>query len=166
MAIISNIIQFIRNEDGSEETTAPILTRFPYFLEALADFLDYEHYLAETQSWEPAFSHWENASAQAQEDMFRLQREMLAEAPRLPVEKPLKLIVFGLSLAMLDESGAQRDRFRDLVRCRGNELLIKEKRPGDRHVNDLLKRTLILFDQFLDLYSVDQTAPDTATASH
>ncbi|WGT51452.1 hypothetical protein [Thioclava nitratireducens] len=155
MAIIANIMRHIRNEGTNDDPAASILTLFPQFLEAFADFLDYESYLSAVQSWDPAFASWQKASDEAQERMLELQNEILAETPSLPAEKPIKLIVYALRIALLDEDGAQRAQFRKLIRNRGHELLVIETCDADRRINALLKRTLILFDQLLDVFSFD-----------
>lgn len=155
MAITANIMRHIRNEGANDDPASSIRTLFPQFLEAFADFLDYESYLSATQSFDLAFSHWEEASYEAQRRMLHLQDAILDETPHLPAEKPIKLIVYAIRMALLDEDGAQRAQFRKLIRNRGHELLVTETCDADRRINELLKRTLILFDQLLDVFSFD-----------
>ncbi|OOY12011.1 hypothetical protein BMG00_13145 [Thioclava marina] len=155
MATFPLITQLLAKEDATDDQEPRILTLFPQFFEALAEFLDYEQDLSRTQSWDPAFAGWQRASDEAQVQMLQLQDQILELTPRVQVEKPLKLIAFGVRLAMLDEDGEHRERFRDLVRRRGSDLLIPEVCDTDREVNVLLKRALILFDQLLDVFSFD-----------
>lgn len=162
MAIYPLITQLLAKEDATDDQEPRILTLFPQFFEALAEFLDYENDLSCTESLDPAFVGWQKASDAAQEKMLELQDQILELTPRVPVEKPLKLLTFGIRLAMLDEDGEHRERFRDLVRRRGSDLLVNETCDTDREVNVLLKRTLILFDQLLDFYT-DEPAEASAT---
>lgn len=162
MANFPLITQLLAKEDATDDLEPRILTLFPQFFEALAEFLDYEHDLSCTESLDPAFAGWQKASDEAQGTMLELQDQILELTPRAPVEKPLKLIAFGVRLAMLDEDGEHRERFRDLVRRRGSDLLVTETCDTDREVNVLLKRTLILFDQLLDLYT-DEPVEASAT---
>ena len=162
MATFPLITQLLAKEDASDDQNPRILTLFPQFFAALTEFLDYEQDLSRTESWDPAFVGWQRASDEAQGQMLELQDQILGLTPRAPVEKPLKLLTFGIRLAMLDENGEHRERFRDLVRRRGSDLLVPEVCDTDREVNFLLKRTLILFDQLLDLYT-DEPVEASAT---
>ncbi|MBD3803454.1 MAG: hypothetical protein IE919_09455 [Thioclava sp.] len=162
MATYPLITQLLAKEDATDDQEPRILTLFPQFFEALAEFLDYEHDLSCTESLDPAFAGWQKASDAAQEKMLELQDQILELTPRAPAEKPLKLLTFGIRLAILDEDGEHRERFRDLVRRRGSDLLVPETCDTDREVNFLLKRMLILFDQLLDLYT-DEPVEASAT---
>lgn len=162
MANYPLITQLLAKEDATDDQEPRILTLFPQFFEALTDFLDYEHDLSRTESWDPAFAAWQRSSDEAQGTMLQLQDQILELTPRVQVEKPLKLLTFGIRLALLDEDGEHRERFRDLVRRRGSDLLVPEVFDTDREVNFLLKRTLILFDQLLDLYT-DEPIEASAT---
>ncbi|KEP67957.1 hypothetical protein DL1_16940 [Thioclava dalianensis] len=162
MANYPLITQLLAKEDATDDQNPRILTLFPQFFEALTVFLDYEHDLSRTESWDPAFAAWQRASDEAQGTMLELQDQILELTPCTPTEKPLKLLTFGIRLAMLDEDGEHRERFRDIVRRRGSDLLIPEVCDTDREVNVLLKRTLILFDQLLDLYT-DEPVEASAT---
>lgn len=155
MANYPLITQLLAKEDATDDQKPRILTLFPQFFEALTEFLDYEHDLSRTASWDPAFVGWQRASDETQGTMLELQDQILELTPHTPLEKPLKLIAFGVRLAMLDEDGEHRERFRDLVRRRGSDLLVPEVCDTDREVNFLLKRMLILFDQLLGLYTYE-----------
>ncbi|OOY22052.1 hypothetical protein BMI86_05865 [Thioclava sp. DLFJ5-1] len=165
MATFPTITRHLQNEDGSDTPGTSILTLFPQFLDALEDFVDYETWLDEAYSWNPAFHDNLRLSEAAQEQMLHCQEIILALRPNSPVEKPIKLAVFGIKLAMLNEDDDRRVRFRDIFRRRRENLRVKGGSVTDIQANRLLTRALPLFERFLELDMFDPVealAPPTS----
>lgn len=163
MATATAITRVRATEDASFSQPSFLSTLFSTALGAFATVIERERDIADVDIWDPAFRDWLATAERAQDRLADLLRLLRTTPVSRPSDRPLKLAAFLLQATLGSECPDEVAHLRQVAQEKASYFLLDEESATNRQVNGMLRRALVLYEDFLALDLVGH-APDDPLA--